>query len=118
MNGQAEDLGAGPLGVRKTSGPKAHATLIRGLEMHRHGVVDQGAEPTFLQKGPEFVAARTAHHELVIDVMRAFPGSGRDQPRPNQALDVGCCELPAGCVLRLEVAELHPHDGGLNLVQP
>ena len=90
--------------------------------MQRKRIVDIRANPAILKEGPQFVPLRAANYVLVKNVLLAGKDrrhlQGSKQSCIQESSGIGRGIAPARLIPFIEIAELYPQDGSLNLIQP
>src|SRR3954449_8983423 len=73
VNRQGEDLPGHPLAVAQPGRPDRHAVAIGGMQMHRHRIMNAGADRRLAQMLAQAIAFRAADHVLVKDMAGTGP---------------------------------------------
>ncbi len=85
--------------------------------MHRHRVMNPGADPEAAQSGPQRIALGEADHILVKDVGRLRPARRQSHGQAGEPSVVPVGDGAAPSIILIERRELDPEDRRLDRVE-
>src|SRR5947208_2671099 len=118
VNRQREDLPGHTLAGAQTRRPHRNAVAIGGMQMHRHRIMNAGADRRGAQMLAQAIAARAADYVLVKDVAGTGPARRQRNRQPGETIVVARGNRLAPLVVAFEPRQLDREDCRLDRVEP